>query len=64
MTENMMNTEKAANKSTEIFRTPTLIMSSGNTIYLIGLHYKEDAKETLEDKVKKLIRKDINESRI
>jgi hypothetical protein len=64
MTENMINTEKAANKSTEIFQTPTLIMSSGNTIYLIGLHYKEDSKETLEDKVKKLIRKDINEGRI
>jgi hypothetical protein len=60
----MMNTEKATKKSTEIFQTPTLIMSSGNTIYLIGLHYKEDSKETLEDKVKKLIRKDINEGRI
>ena len=38
---------------------PMVLMQRGNTTFLIGLHYAEKGKETLEDKVKKLIRKDM-----
>ena len=38
---------------------PLVVMRRGNTTFLIGLHYAEKGKETLEDKVKKLIRKDV-----
>jgi len=38
-----------------------LIMKSGKTTFLIGLHFSETSKDTLEDKVKKLIRKDVEE---
>jgi hypothetical protein len=38
---------------------PRLIMRSGNSTLIIGLHFSETGKETLEDKMKKLIRKDV-----
>lgn len=58
------------NKATEIQDTvkaseetasqePILIMQSGGTTFLISLHFSETSTETLEDKIKKLIRKDV-----
>lgn len=38
---------------------PVLIMQRGGTTFLIGLHFSETSKDTLEDKIKKLIQKDI-----
>ena len=37
------------------------IMKSGNKTYVIGLHFSETSKDTLEDKVKKLIKKDVED---
>ena len=34
-------------------------MKSGNTTFLVGLHFSESCKETLEDKLKRLVRKDV-----
>lgn len=34
-------------------------MKSGNTTFLVGLHFSESSKETLEDNLKRLIRKDV-----
>lgn len=31
----------------------------GRTTYLVGLHFSETSKETLEDKVKRLILRDV-----
>ena len=36
-----------------------LIMKSGGTTIVIGLHFSETSKDTLDDKVKKLIKKDV-----
>ena len=36
-----------------------LMMKRGNTTFFIGLHYSETSKETLEDKMKMLIRRDV-----
>ena len=36
-----------------------LTMKIENKTYIIGLHFNENSKETLEDKVKKLIKKDV-----
>jgi len=38
-----------------------LIMKSGSKTYVIGLHFSETSKDTLEDKVKKLIKKDVED---
>lgn len=40
-------------------RQPMLTMKRGRTTFLIGLHFSDTAKETLEDKVKRLISKDV-----
>ncbi|HUM83290.1 MAG TPA: transposon-encoded TnpW family protein [Lachnospiraceae bacterium] len=34
-------------------------MRLGNTTYLIGMHFKKDEKETVTDKIKRLMRKEI-----
>ncbi|MBQ1789318.1 MAG: transposon-encoded TnpW family protein [Oscillospiraceae bacterium] len=38
-----------------------LIMKSGNKTFIIGLHFSDTSKDTLEDKMKKLIRKDVED---
>lgn len=38
---------------------PVLVLKSGKTTYLIGIRYSEKSTETMEDKVKRLIEKDL-----
>ena len=40
-------------------RQPCFRKVIGNTTYVVRVHFSETAKETLEDKVKRLIREDI-----
>ena len=40
-------------------KEPGLAIRAGNTTYVIGLHFNSKANETIEDKVRKLIHKDI-----
>ena len=51
------DTEKATEKAAP--KEPVLIMQRGGTTFLIGLHFSKTSKDTLEDKIKKLIRKDV-----
>ena len=41
--------------------SPVLTMKSGRTTFLIGVHFSETAKHTLDDKVRKMIRKDVED---
>ncbi len=34
-------------------------MRMGNTTYVIGVHFNKESKDTLEDKMKRLIRNDM-----
>jgi uncharacterized protein YaaQ len=34
-------------------------MRRGNTTFLIGIHFDKTRKETLDDKIRKMIRRDI-----
>ena len=56
-TTEIQDTAKAAKETTQ--QEPVLIMQSNGTTFLSGLHFSETSKETLEDKIKKLIRKDV-----
>ena len=38
---------------------PQLTMRIGKTTYVIGMCFKEDAKETMDDKVRKMIREEV-----
>lgn len=40
---------------------PMLSIHLGRTTFLVGLHFAEESKETLDDKVKRLIRKDVQD---
>ena len=34
-------------------------MRVGNTTYIVGVHFSKESKDTLEDKVKRLMREDV-----
>ena len=57
----MENTTENAirDRSDEEKASPQLMMTTGRTTFLISLHYAEDGSETLDDKVKRLITKDV-----
>ena len=55
-------TENAIRAMPETAPEPSgLIMKSGNKTFIIGLHFSETSTDTLEDKMKKLIRKDVED---
>mgnify|MGYP002328443056 FL=1 len=37
----------------------TFNMRMGNTTYVIGVHFSKESKDTLEDKMKRLMRDDV-----
>lgn len=37
----------------------TFNMRMGNTTYVIGVHFSKESRDTLEDKVKRLMREDV-----
>lgn len=39
--------------------TPMLTMRIGNMTFLVGIHFNKDSKETMEDKIHRMIRRDI-----
>jgi len=61
MTEKKTNEIRDTTETTPAQSMLTLLR--GGTTFLIGLHYAEKGKETLEDKVKKMIRKDVQEEK-
>lgn len=40
-------------------RTPNLVKTIGKTTYLVTCHFSETSKETLQDKLKRMILRDI-----
>ena len=55
--QNPQPDKEVENVSPEV--KPDLRMKIGRTTFLVKLHFKEDGTETLKDKVKNLIRKDV-----
>lgn len=53
------NTEIRATPDTQ--EQPMLSMQLGRTTFLIGLYFVEKGKESLDDKVKRMIRKDVQD---
>ena len=45
----------------ETLEQPMLSLQLGRTTFLIGLHFAEKGKESLDDKVKRMIRKDVQD---
>ena len=38
---------------------PSFTQKIGNTTYIVNVHFSETSKETLEDKIKRMIKNDI-----
>lgn len=58
-TEMMTRTNESAGIPATVPESSGFIMRGDGTTFIIGLHFSETSKDTLEDKVKKLIRKDV-----
>ena len=47
------------NKNNNDYNAQQFVMRIGKTTYVIGMHFKKDAKETMDNKVRKMIRVEI-----
>ena len=57
---NKTNTHKYAENEDTEDNSGRLSINIGNTTFVLGLHFSQTSKLTLEDKIKRLIRKDID----
>ena len=46
-------------KAPKEFPAGSFNMRVGNTTYIVGVHFSKESKDTLEDKVKRLMRDDV-----
>ncbi len=54
-----MTQTTATAKSTRPNPAGSFVMRMGNTTYVIGVHFSKESKDTLEDKMKRLMRDDV-----
>ena len=54
-----MTQNTATVKSTRPNPAGSFNMRMGNTTYVIGVHFSPESKDTLEDKMKRLMRDDV-----
>jgi len=57
--ENNQAVDRTVSREPE--ETPVVIMRQGNTTYQIGLHFSKTRKESLEEKLKKLMWRELLE---
>ena len=48
-----------ATHSTNLNTCPTVRRQIGKTTYIVRVHFSETAKETMEDKIKRLLREEV-----
>ncbi|MGN0681059.1 MAG: transposon-encoded TnpW family protein [Candidatus Fimisoma sp.] len=54
-----MTQNTATVKTTRPNPAGSFIMRMGNTTYVIGVHFSQTSKDTLEDKMKRLMRDEV-----
>ena len=42
--------------------TPALVKKIGNTTYIVNVHFKENAKETLQQKIERMLKDEVKYS--
>ena len=47
------------NTATNTATCPTVRQQSGKTTYIVRVHFSETAKETMEDKIKRMLREEV-----
>lgn len=58
-TENGHTATQGSPKSTEEQTTPTMRKTIGGTTYIVTAHFSETSKETMSDKICRMIKRDI-----
>lgn len=53
---------KKASKQTTDQTAPVLVRRIGNTTYKVGIHFSQTSRETMNDKVLRLIKNDIRKA--
>ena len=59
----MTKTKNTATTITEQ-TAPVLIRKIGNTTYMVGIHFSQASKETMDDKLLRLIKNDIRNAAV
>ena len=54
-----MTESKNTSPQTTEQKAPVLVRKIGNTTYMVGIHFSETSKETMDDKVARLVKTDI-----
>ena len=57
-----MSTDTTQTRQVNNKQDGSFSMQMNNTTYIIGLHFSKTSRETLEDKVKRLIQRDVKDS--
>ncbi len=52
----------ATNRTADNSPCPTVRKQIGKTTYIVRVHFSETAKETMEDKIKRLLRDEVSRS--
>ena len=52
------------NTATNTATCPTVRKQIGKTTYIVRVHFSETAKETMEDKIKRLLREEVRKMRL
>lgn len=59
-----MNEEKKNNATQTTDQTaPVLVRRIGKTTYMVGIHFSQTSRETMDDKVLRLMKNDIRKTR-
>ena len=54
-----LTTLRSSNTATNTATCPTVRKQIGKTTYIVRVHFSETAKETMEDKIKRLLREEV-----
>ena len=54
-----MNNNTATHSTTTNTPCPTVRKQIGKTTYIVRVHFSQTAKETMEDKIKRLLREEV-----
>ena len=52
------------NTATNTATCPTVRKQIGKTTYIVRVHFSQTAKETMEDKIKRLLREEVRKMRL
>ena len=56
-----MNNLMKDTKSNVVEKVPTISYEIGGNVFVVGIHFNSDTMETMEDKINRMIKRDVIE---